>query len=101
MVIANNAGTISLKLTTTGAVADGTMLRVAAPVSAGRSSPASYVYAGTLDSAGEGDADITAQYVAKYGVPPIGSKVFVSVNQNSNGWEDIPHTFVGIVPDNS
>jgi len=34
-------------------------------------------------------------------VPPVGSKVFASVNQNSNGWEDIPHTFVGIVPNNS
>jgi hypothetical protein len=87
-----------LKLLTTDAPADGTMLRVAAPVSAGRSRPAGYVYAGTLDTPADGGVDITAAYVAKFGAPPVGSKVFVSVNQNSDGWQDIPHVFSAIVP---
>jgi hypothetical protein len=98
LTITSAGGVVTLKLTATDAPSDGTMLRVAAPVSAGRSSPGSYVYAGTLDSMENGAVDITALYKAKFGSPPVGSKVFVSVNQNSGGWEDIPHMFMAIVP---
>ena len=99
LTIANANDVITLGLTVTGDLPEGTMLRVAAPVSAGRSRPAGYIYAGALNSAVNGKIDITAQYVAKYGVPPVGSKVFVSVNQNSDGWQDQPVQFVAIVPD--
>ena len=98
LVITNAQGAITLKLTTTDAPADGTMLRVAAPVSAGRTRPAGYVYAGILGNPANGAVDITDLYTAKFGKPPVGSKVFVSVNQNTDGWQDIPHEFVCIVP---
>jgi hypothetical protein len=37
-------------------------------------------------------------FTARYGVPPVGTKVFVSVNQMVDGWEDRPVTFSAIVP---
>jgi len=37
-------------------------------------------------------------YEARFGNPPAGTKVFVSVNQNLNGWDDVPHIFSAIVP---
>ena len=35
---------------------------------------------------------------ARYGVPPVGTQVFVRVNQFVNGWEDVPLTFAAVVP---
>ena len=34
----------------------------------------------------------------RYGVPPVGKKVYVRVNQFVDGWEDLPVTFSAIVP---
>jgi hypothetical protein len=36
--------------------------------------------------------------MARYGVPPVGKKVYVRVNQFVDGWEDLPVTFSAIVP---
>jgi hypothetical protein len=49
-------------------------------------------------AAAQGSADITGLYTARYGVPPVGKKVFVSVNQVVDGWENLPVTFWAIVP---
>jgi hypothetical protein len=40
----------------------------------------------------------TTLYTARYGVPPVGKKVYVRVNQFVDGWEDLPVTFSAIVP---
>mgnify|MGYP001476057164 FL=1 len=45
-----------------------------------------------------GACDITSLYTARYGSPPVGTKVFVRVNQNVNGWEDMPVEASAIVP---
>jgi hypothetical protein len=98
LTITNASGVVSLKLTTTDAPADGTMLRAAPPCSQGRNVSPDTVYLGQLDSPQNGAVDITAAYTAKYGTPPAGKKVFVQVNQNVGGWEDIPRQFWAIVP---
>jgi hypothetical protein len=41
---------------------------------------------------------ITGIYKARFGVPPVGKKVFVQVNQVVDGWESLPVTFWAIVP---
>jgi hypothetical protein len=46
----------------------------------------------------QGSADITSLYTARYGVPPVGKKVYVQVNQFVDGWESLPVTFWAIVP---
>jgi hypothetical protein len=98
LTITNPGGAVALKLTTTDAPADGTMLRGAPPCSQGRNVSPETVYLGILDSPADGAVDITAAYTAKYGTPPVGKKVFVQVNQNVDGWEDIPRRFWAIVP---
>ncbi len=98
LVITNAAGVVTLKLNTSDAPAEGTMLRGAPPCSQGRDRSPECAYLGTLDSPVGDAVDITAPYTAKYGAPVAGQKVFVQVNQNLNGWEDLPHQFWAIVP---
>jgi hypothetical protein len=98
LTITNASGVITLKLTTTDSPADGTMLWGAKPCSQGINTARSVVFLGVLDSP-VGDAiDISAAYKARFGSPKVGSKVFVKVNQNMNGWEDVPRGFWAIVP---
>jgi hypothetical protein len=100
--ITNVNNVIALKLHTTDAPQDGTMLRGGPPISQGRNRAPETVFLGTLDSPDQsGLINITTAYEAKYGLPPVGSKVFVTVNQNINGYQDIPHTFWAIVPASS
>ena len=56
------------------------------------------VFLGTLDSPVNNEIDISTAYKARYGSPAVGKKVFVRVNQNINGWEDVPRQFSAIVP---
>ena len=46
----------------------------------------------------QGPSDITTLYTARYGVPPVGKKVYVRVNQLVDGWENIGRSFWVIVP---
>ena len=98
LAITNAAGVITLKLTTTDAPADGTMLRGAAPCRQGRTVAPGVVFLGTLDSPVNDAIDISTAYKGKYGSPKVGSKVFVQVNQNINGWEDVPRQSWAVVP---
>ena len=98
LVITNTADVITLKLTTTGAPPDGTMLWGAKPCSQGRSTARGLVFLGVLGSPGSDGVDISSGYKARFGSPKVGSKVFVRVNQNIHGWEDIPSQFWAIVP---
>jgi hypothetical protein len=98
LTITNMAGVITLKLTTTDSPAAGTMLRGAAPCSQGRNRAPDVVFLGTLSAPVNNAIDISAAYQARYGSPPVGSKVFVKVNQNIGGWEDVPRQFWAIVP---
>ena len=41
--------------------------------------------------------DITHLYPACYGSPPVGTKVFIRVNQNLDGWQDLPKETSAIV----
>jgi hypothetical protein len=98
LTITNAAGVITLKLATTDTPADGTMLWGAKPCSQGISTTSGVVFLGTLDSPVGNAIDISTAYKARYGSPTVGKKVFVRVNQNINGWEDVPRQFSAIVP---
>ena len=98
LVITNTAGVIALKLTCLGDPGDGTILRAAAPVSQGINRPPRVSIIGTCPATAAGSATITELYVAKFGVPPVKSKVFVSANQIVDGWEDPLVTFQDVVP---
>ncbi len=90
--------TFKLDLTTTASPPDGTNLRAAPPCSAGRYSPPGMVILGTTGSPIANKIDITSLYTARYGTPLEGQKLFVAVNQQTNGITDIPVLFSCIVP---
>jgi len=101
LTITNTAGVITLKLTTTDAPAEGTMLWGAKPCSQGINTARGVVFLGTLNSPANGAVDISDAYNGRFGSPTVGSKVFVQLNQNVNGWVDRPRRFWAIVPDAS
>jgi hypothetical protein len=81
-----------------GAAVEDQMLFGEAPCSAGRMKHRRVCYLGLLGSATNGQCDITAQYVARYGEPRPGQKVFVVTCQTRNGWKAQDHETSAIVP---
>jgi hypothetical protein len=98
LAITNTAGVIALKLGCPSSPGENTIVRASAPVSAGWSKCGSYRILGVCPTPTAGAADITGLYTARFGVPAVGTKVFVTVTQIVNGWEDIPAKFFAIVP---
>ena len=86
--ITNAGGVISLKLATSDAPEDGSMLRAASPVKAGIRRCPGLALLGTLDSPVNNKIDISTAYKNRFGSPAVGSKVFVAVNNNDQGCED-------------
>jgi len=98
LVITNTAGVISLKLSTTDSPPDGTELWGAGPVKAGVNRTPGMVLLGTLNSPVTGKVDISAQYAARFGSPPVGSRVFVAVREMENGLKGEELGFNATVP---
>jgi hypothetical protein len=98
LVITNAAGVVTLKLTCPTSPGENTIVRGSKPVSQGFGKCTDFRILGTCPAAVQGSADITSLYTARYGAPPVGTKVFLSVSQFVNGWEDRPVTFAAIVP---
>jgi hypothetical protein len=98
LAITNTAGAIALKLTCPTSPGENTIVRGSAPISQGRQTCSDFRVLGTCPAVVQGSADITSLYTARYGVPPVGKKVYVQVNQFVNGWESLPVSFWGIVP---
>jgi hypothetical protein len=98
LVITNTNGVIALKLTCVGDPGENTIVRAAAPLSQGRETCSDFRVLGTCPAVVAGAADITTLYTARYGVPPVGKKVYVQANQFVDGWEDRPVSFWAIVP---
>ena len=96
--ITNTGGAISLKLACPSTPLPSTTVRGAPPCSQGKYCVEDYRILGVLPTPAQGACDITSLYTARYGVPAVGSKVFIRVNQNVNGWEDIPVQTSAIVP---
>lgn len=98
LVITNAGGAVTLKLTCLGDPGENTIVRGSKAVSQGFEKFNDFRVLGTCPAAVGGSADITNLYTARYGVPPVSTKVFVRVNQFVNGWEDVPLTFAAVVP---
>jgi hypothetical protein len=81
LVITNRAGRITLKLKLSGGDPHGVMVSSWHPVSPGTMTCRNFVRIGPLPPLVRGMCDITRQYVEKYGVPPVGTKVFVRIQQ--------------------
>ena len=82
-------GGVRLLLSVGLATAD--MLFGQAPCSAGRMKQRRVNYLALLELATNGQCDITAPSVARFGQPSPGQKVFVVTCQEKNGWKSEDH----------
>ena len=98
-MIINNRGTTTLKLDVPAAPVGHILVLGAAPCSAGRYSARHFVFLGFLPEPVRGMSDITDLYVARFGVPPVGTKVFIRTQQQINGWEGVPTQTSAVVPE--
>jgi hypothetical protein len=96
--ITNNGGDIRLKLRVPRTPTHHIMLMGTAPCSAGTSRPRRFTLLGTLPAPVSGTSDITDLYVAKYGAPPVGTRVFIGTRQTADGWEDLQKDTTAVVP---
>jgi len=96
--IRNRGGVTTLRLRVPEAPAKYTFVLGSPPCSAGRSVRSNYSILGLLPAPVRGWSDITALYVKKFGVPPVGSRVFIRTRQLINGWEDEFKNTDAVVP---
>ena len=99
LVITNTNNVIALQLTCPSDPGANTIVRASSPQSAGVSTCRDLRIIGLCPAPLQGSASITALYVAKYGAPVAGQKVFVRCNTFVNGVEDLGSVFMAIVPD--
>jgi len=90
-------GAVRLRLAVGTAVED-IMLYGQAPCSAGRMKHRRVCYLGLLGPATGGQCDITAPYIARFGKPRPGQKIFVVTCQHKNGWKGPDQVTNAIVP---
>ena len=98
LAITRDAGAITLKLKVSRTPADYIMLMGTAPCSPGMTRPRRFTLLGALPTPVSGFSDITELYVAKYGVPPPATRVFIRTLQVIDGWQDEPKDTTAVVP---
>ena len=96
--MSNGGGILTLKLRVPALPAEHTIVQGAAPCSAGISCVQHFPGLGLLPAPTDGWSDITALYVARYGVPAVGEAVWIRTRQHINGWNDLPKQTSAIVP---
>ena len=98
LLITNDEGGIRLRLIVTAPVTGDIMVFGQAPCSAGRRKRRNVSYLGLLSAAQDGLSDITAMYIARYGAPRLGERVFIVTRQQKDGWEDYDQQTTAVVP---
>jgi hypothetical protein len=96
--ITNDDDEIALNLSVSRTPTQYIMVLGTAPCSAGMTVPRRFVILGALPAPVARVCNITDLYVARYGVPPVGSRVFIRTVQVASGWEDFPKDTTAVVP---
>ena len=99
LLITNRAGRITLKLYLAHGRAEGVMISSWHPCNAGAMVWNKFVRIGLLPAPHRGMCDITRLYVAKFGVPPVGKKIFVRVQQMNDYSGRLFYTTSAVVPE--
>jgi hypothetical protein len=99
LVITNGEDGVRLLLSVVGPVAEDIMVFGQAPCSAGRTKRRNVSYLGLLPVPQDGLSDVTELYVARFGEPRPGEKVFIVTCQQKDGWEGFDKETSEIVPD--
>jgi hypothetical protein len=90
---------VRLLLKVSGPVTEDIMVFGQAPCSAGRSKRRNVAYLGLPSAPQDGMIDITDIYVARYGEPRPGEKIFIVTRQQKDGWEGDDLETSDIVPE--
>ena len=98
VVATNTGGVPELKLSVPSAPSATVLVLATRPRSAGVSFAKHFTILGVLPAAEAGYSNITDLYVARYGVPPAGTRIFIRTRQLLNGWKDAPKQTSVIVP---
>ena len=98
LLITNRAGRITLKLYLAHGRAEGVMVSSWHPCNAGAMVWNKFVRLGLLPAPHRGMCDITRLYVAKFGVPPVGKKIFIRVQQMNDYSGRLLYTTSAVVP---
>ena len=96
--IGNGSDGVRIRLGVSGPVSEDIMVLGQAPCSAGRKKWRRGVYLCRLSAATGEEIDITADYVARFGEPEPGKKVFIRTQQQKDGWKDFPTHLSEVVP---
>jgi hypothetical protein len=96
--ITNTGGTIKIVFTATGTQPAYALVRACPPQSAGVSICSNWRILGLLPTPTSGAIDITSLFVAKFGAPAVGKKLFIQVGEVVGGTEAIPSQFEAVVP---
>ncbi|MGO8927418.1 MAG: hypothetical protein ACLQU3_11080 [Limisphaerales bacterium] len=97
LVATNNSGVPELKLSVPNAPTAPVLVLATRPCSAGVSFAKHFTILGVLPAAEAGYSNITDLYVARYGIPAPGTRIFIRTRQVLSGWEDIPKQTTTIV----
>ena len=90
LVITIIDGEARLKLRVPSPPAQYTLVQGPAPVRTGVRCVQHYPYLGLLPPPTDGWSDITELYVARYGVPKVGTAIWIRTCQHIDGWTDVP-----------
>jgi hypothetical protein len=97
-VITNRRGRIALLLSVPDGQAEGVMVSSWHPCNAGAMIWKKFVRICLLPPPVGGMSDITRQYVAKYGAPPVGKKIFLRIQQMNDYVGSIVQVISAVVP---
>ena len=97
LVITNTGGAVSLKLRLSRKPGQYVLVFGVRPQGPGVTYVDHYRLLGVLPDNGDQVVDITDLYVARFGVPPAGKRIFIQTVQQINGWRDRPKTTRGRV----
>jgi hypothetical protein len=89
---------LALKLTVSKAPAAHILVFASAPFNQGREYCDKFRYLGPVQAPVRGEIDFTALYLGKQDMPWPGSKIFLRIVQQVNGWRSLPASFAAILP---
>ena len=98
LVATNTGGVPELKLSVPRPPATPVLVLGTEPRSAGVTFAKHFTILGVLPPAEAGYSNITDLYVARYGIPPAGTRIFIRTRQVLNGWGDVPKQTTAVVP---
>ena len=89
----NNNGTVTISLGCPTTPAPYTVLRASPPQNSAVRACRDFRIIGVCPAPAQGAANITSLYVAEFGAPPVGKRVFVRASVMVNGFESLPSEF--------